>query len=346
MCLAMVRLARARTRHGVVAVLAAVLSLVALSMPVTVLAHALAPSLLDVKEIEPGRTQVLWKTPARKVPGSNLTPVMPIGCAHETAPKSEVVDTAIVTRWTMRCEPAQLVGRTFLVEGIASSKASVLFLLTLADGNHYRSLLRADAPTFVVPKTPLTAEVVGGYARLGVEHILTGFDHLLFVLGLMLLIADRRALIWTITSFTAGHSVTLSMAALELVSFPSALIEVAIALSIFLLAVELARSTEKPTLLRRYPWAMAFTFGLLHGLGFAGALMEIGLPKGDIPLSLASFNVGIELGQIGFVSLLWLLAALATRVGAKPTSWLRQVPVYAIGSLGVFWFLERVTNLA
>src|SRR6185295_4271413 len=144
-------------------------------------------------------------------------------------------------------------------------------------------------------------DVAASYLRLGIEHILTGFDHLLFVLGLCLLIAGRRPLLWTLTAFTAGHSVTLSLAALGFVHVPQAPAEAAIAVTIVILARELARPSTTPRLLRRRPWAMAALFGLLHGLGFAGALADIGLPAGDIPLALFSFTVGIEIGQIAFV---------------------------------------------
>lgn len=302
-------------------------------------AHPLAPSLLEVREDASGGLAVRWKTPSLRVPGSALTPELPPECriAAERAPEASPLET--VTEWDLDCDAGGLVGRRVGVRGIASSRADVLVRLELADGRRFLRVLRPGEEAFVVPERDGPSAILTSYGRLGVEHILTGFDHLCFVLGLVLLVGSGRRLLGTVTAFTAGHSVTLSLAALGVVAFPVRPIEVLIALSIYVLAVELVR--EAPGRLGRRPWAMASGFGLLHGLGFAGALAKVGLPGGDIPLAIFAFNAGIEVGQIGFV-----LAALALgwvgRPVARGAPGLRLVPAYAIGSLAAFWALGRL----
>jgi len=188
--------------------------------------------------------------------------------------------------------------------------------------------------------------VVRSYTELGVEHILTGFDHLLFVLALVLLVGRGKMLLWTVTAFTLGHSVTLALAVLEWILLPQAPIEIAIAFSIYVLAIEIVRKQQgKATLVNRAPWVVAGLFGLLHGLGFAGALAEVGLPSHEIPLALFSFNVGIEVGQLLFVALVLVAWAL---LRATPIRWparIIDVPAYAIGGLAVFWVFERTWAL-
>jgi len=218
-----------------------------------------------------------------------------------------------------------------------------------------RRVLGSDHPTIVVAGEPSRLDVLRDYARLGIEHIATGIDHLLFVFGLLLLTGGTRQLLATITAFTLGHSVTLALAALQIVTVPQAPVEVVIAVTIYILAVELARDVgPKDTMLRRRPWAMAFSFGLLHGLGFAGALREAGLPANDVPLALLSFNVGIEIGQLAFVATVLTLFALAgsfvrrlpAGAGAseQPT-WLRRVPVYVMGTASAYWIFARAAVL-
>jgi len=183
--------------------------------------------------------------------------------------------------------------------------------------------------------------VLRGYGGLGIAHILSGPDHLLFVLGLLLLVGPRRQLVQTITAFTLGHSITLSIAALQLATVPSRPIEVLIALSVLLLAVELARGARDDTLLHRFPWVMALAFGLLHGFGFAGTLAEAGLPAGAIPLALLSFNLGIELGQLAFVGAALAAAVLLARVAPAFAAYGRQPVIYAMGILAAFWCFQR-----
>jgi hydrogenase/urease accessory protein HupE len=233
------------------------------------------------------------------------------------------------------------------VHGLADAGTNVLLRISLADGRQLRALLSAREPDFEVPPRADRLGVAASFFGLGVEHLATGLDHVLFVTGLVCLVRRGRRLFSAITAFTAGHSVTLALAVLGVVRLPSGLVEVGIAGSLVWLALEIvrARGAVASGLLSRRPWLMAFGFGLLHGLGFAGALREAGLPQQEIPLALFTFNLGIEAGQLGLVALL-LLAARALR--PAPVPWRNLAPRFAaeaIGVLGVFFCLERLGGL-
>jgi len=316
----------------------------ALLTPRGATAHALAPSLLSLEESEGGRVEATWKTPLKKVPGSKLVPELPPHCRTLGEGRSRVEGTAGILRWTLDCSPGGLVGHEIGVEGIAGSRADVLLRVVLPDGRSYREVLNAERSHVRVPARQSTFSVVRSYLVMGAGHLLGGADHVLFVLALFGIVGWGRSLFWTITSFTVGHSLTLSLATLGLVRFPSSLAEALIALSIVLAAVELARP-ERAGLLRRRPWFMALAFGLLHGLGFAGALSEVGLPAGEIPLALFSFNLGIELGQLALI-VAAAAAALAWRRWAIPLPLpARVAAAYGIGSLAAYWMWERLAAL-
>src|SRR5206468_4671481 len=234
-----------------------------------------------------------------------------------------------------------LVGERIGVSGPGGVALGAIVRVTLADGRLVQGVASPGKLLLTVPPRPRALDVMRDYARLGVAHILTGPDHLLFVFGLVLLAGTMRRLLATVSAFTLGHSITLSLAALGFVDVPSGPIEVAIAASVLALAAELARPRAAVTLIRRRPWVMAAAFGLLHGLGFAAALRAAGLPSGDIPLALVSFNTGIELGQLVFVLTVLALGRPAGRVLDLVPAWMRRVPVYAMGSLAASWWLER-----
>lgn len=305
-------------------------------------AHALEPSLLELRELGGGRVAVTWTTPAQRLPGIVVRPRLPEGCRDATEPVVDEAGDQLVARWTADCGPGGLVGRRVGVDGVAAARTDALVRIVLADERIVEGVVSADQPMLDVPARPSRVAVARDFVRLGVHHILTGWDHLLFVLGLLLLVGGGRPLLATITAFTLGHSVTLSLAVLGVVHVPSRPVEVAIAATIYVLAIELADGTRRSLLARR-PWLMAAAFGLVHGLGFAGALAETGLPQGDIPVALATFNVGIELGQLGVV-LTALAVGLIVRRVPRP-AWIDALPAYAIGSLAVFWMLERAAAL-
>jgi hydrogenase/urease accessory protein HupE len=324
---------------------ACLLALAAAATAAPVRAHQFAPALLEVEELSADEASVSWKQPAVRVQGSQLRPVLPVECDGIGDPEVRKEGTGMRARWRMRC-PGGLAGKSVGVEGIASSQADVLLRIALRDGRRIRHVLKAESPSFRIDADSSRAGVFKDYAVLGVGHILTGWDHLLFVLALVLLVGWGRSLLWTITSFTVGHSVTLALASLGVVDVPQAPIEAGIALSIYFLAVELTKVRRgQPTLTQRAPWAVATGFGLLHGLGFAGALAAVGLPTAEIPLALFSFNVGIELGQLAFVGAVLLIAAALRRVPVVWPRWAQAVPAYSIGTMAMFWFLQRAVSL-
>ncbi|HSR51750.1 MAG TPA: HupE/UreJ family protein [Acidobacteriota bacterium] len=318
-------------------------------------AHPLAPSLLELHEDEEN-VRILWKISLLNAQASDLQPLLPSPCSlvslgWQGAPAVERVgNTGLIRRWTYECGPDGLAGRHVGVEGLERTEISVLLRATLRDGQTAGAILQPDSPSFRIPSQPTSTQVAGSYLRLGIEHILTGFDHLLFVLGLLFLVRERRSLLLTVTAFTLGHSVTLSLAALQLIQLPSVPIELAIGLSIWVLALELTRNQDDHSWLGRRPWRMATLFGLLHGLGFASALAEAGLPDGDIPLALFSFNCGIEAGQLAFIlavlAIQAILAGILRTGGARYTVQPLRIPAaYFIGAFASFWCLQRTADL-
>ena len=218
-----------------------------------------------------------------------------------------------------------------------------LVRIDFADGTAWTQRLTPARPAAEIPHKDSPFAVAGTYLALGVEHILAGIDHLLFVLGLLILAGKQwRRLLATVTAFTVAHSITLALATLGVVSVPPAPVEAVIALSIAFVAVEILRAREgKPGIAARSPWIVAFAFGLLHGFGFAGALSEVGLPPGQIPLALFFFNLGVEAGQLLFIAAAIGLAVLARRIRSH---WLELVPPYVIGTVAMFWVFQRVAS--
>jgi len=322
---------------------AALLLLLAIAAPAA--AHPLAPSLFDLRERESGVVDIVWKMSLLQPSGSDLRPELPPHCTPLSAPDIERDASSVTLRWSEDCGARGIVGERLRVVGLDSSRTDALLRVELRDGRRLQAVLSGGDASFLVSERQRPLRVVIDYAKLGVKHILSGLDHLLFVLGLVLLVRNRRTLLYTVTAFTLGHSVTLSLAVLGFVDFPPRLVEFGIALSILVLAAELSRPGGDAHLLRRRPWALAFAFGLLHGLGFAGALAAVGLPPEEIPLSLFSFNVGIELGQLAFIAAVMLARAALRPRAARGPAWLQAAPAYAIGSLSAFWCIERAAAL-
>jgi hypothetical protein len=317
--------------------------LLGLGLAQGVQAHRFAPSLLDVQEIAPLQYNVVWKTPAQGVSNVPLRPVLPESCAAKNQSEPQLEDTGVVTSWQLQCVSlgeGGLVGQTIGVAGLAANQASAMAMVSLLDGRRYQQVLTTESPDFVVPLKSSAGDVASNYTWIGMEHIWGGVDHLLFVFGLLLLVGGGMRLLWTITAFTVGHSITLSLVTLGYFSYPVALVEFAIALSIFILAVELTR-TEKHDALWRNPWWLAGGFGLLHGMGFAGALAETGLPQDNVPLALLFFNVGIELGQLVFILVALALWYLVRKPLLRWKEQLLPVPIYILGVLSALWCIQR-----
>ncbi|MCW5889517.1 MAG: HupE/UreJ family protein [bacterium] len=302
--------------------------------------HGLDPALLSLDGTGDGRFAVTWRTSAQRLPGADVRPILPAHCRPGDASPPEATLEHVTLRWTIDCGAAGLVGETIRVQDLDAARINALLRIEQPSAPTIQVVLSPRHDAFVVPAQPTAWDVVRGYVGLGVEHILSGPDHLLFVFGLLLLLATPRALLAAVTAFTVGHSLTLSAAALGLATVPSRPIEVLIAASVLALAVELTRDGGD-TAMRRFPWIVALGFGLLHGFGFAGALAETGLPPGDIPLALLAFNTGIELGQLAFIAAVLASGALAWRALPAAAAWARRPAIYAMGILAAFWCFER-----
>ena len=310
------------------------------------LAHPLAPALLEVKAGDSGLAEVTWKTSRLRPRGVELQPILPPECPTVSDGELEEADQSITLRWMIDCGSRGLTGRTVGVSGLIAAPIDVLVRIELPDGRSVGTILRGGENEFVIPERASRLQVFKDYLRLGTEHILTGPDHLLFVLGLLMLMVALKPLIKVVTAFTVGHSVTLTLVALGWARFPSGPVEILIAATVLFLAAELTTEEgERPSLLRRRPWLMAFGFGLIHGMGFAGALAEIGLPSEEIPMALFSFNVGIEIGQIAFVILMaavgWGIRTLFRDIPV----WVARLPAYGIGIMAAYWCFERTSSL-
>ena len=321
------------------------LLMLAMALLVTQFAHAhrFAPSLLKVSEIGPDQYHMVWKTPAQGTSNVPLRPQWPSSCEVRNASPPQLEGTGKVSSWQLHCSDLGedgLVGDTLGISGLGANQASAMVMVALLDGRQYQEVLNAEQPEFVIPAQSSAGEVMSDYSLLGMDHIWSGIDHLLFVFGLLLLVGGGTRLLWTITAFTVGHSITLSLVTLGFFDYPVALVEFAIALSIFVLAVELTRA-RRHDILWRNPWWLAGGFGLLHGMGFAGALAETGLPQDNVPLALLFFNVGIEVGQIAFIAVVLALWFLLRRPLATWQDRLLPVPVYILGALSAMWCIER-----
>jgi hypothetical protein len=305
-------------------------------------AHEVRPAYLEIVESPQNQVQILWRRPIAGDVALPLHPQLSSGWLDQ-APANIVRESGtMTTRWIVRAPTGSLDHQTVGVAGLSDSITDALLLLRFADGETVTRVLRPTAPSFVIDRAVPSGLPVAEYVLLGMRHIWTGYDHLLFVMGLMLLVGSGRRLWLTITAFTVAHSITLAATVLGLVNVASAPIEALIALSILCVAVELARGLDGAGgLAFRYPWALAFCFGLLHGFGFAGALREVGLPPDAVPAALLLFNVGIEVGQIAFVLLVAQAIRVLALIGPRVRPTLEASLPYLIGSLAAFWTIER-----
>jgi hypothetical protein len=317
-----------KARHASAGILLAVCTALA-AIPLAS-AHEIRPAVLALKEVEAGRFAVHWSPPSDGTRTlSDAPPRFPDHCRHES---ETLID----------CGERGLVGAIRFDGGAAISAVSVD--IEWFRGRRELRIATGDPAVLSVSGTPLRAslgqyaDIAGSYAAMGVEHILSGVDHLMFVAGLLLFVGSLRRLLLTITSFTLAHSLTLAAAALDLVHPPRGPVELCIALSILLLAVEATR--RRPTWTHRAPWVVAFVFGLLHGFGFASALAEVGLPPQHLPLALASFNVGVEAGQLVTVALLTLGYRLLLH-GTRAAERLQPLAAFALGVASTYWCLQR-----
>ena len=300
-------------------------------------AHEIRPAALQLTETANGMVEVEWKQPILSGRKLKMRPVLPDQCPIPKTSRQVLTGQAVVETWSVPC---RLDSGMLKIEGLDQTLTDVFVRITRADGTERTDLLRPASASLELGEAG--GSPAASYLLIGAEHMLFGWDHLLFVLGLLLLTPVRQ-LLWVITAFTIGHSVTLAIVALGLFTLPGEPVELLIALSILFLAIEVVRKWQgKTSLTIRRPWLIALAFGLLHGLGFAGALSEIGLPAGTELLALLLFNLGVELGQILFVGLIlaaiWLLRALFV----DQRKWIEIPAVYLVGGLGAFYTMSRI----
>ncbi len=307
-------------------------------------AHELRPAYLEITETAAEGYDILWKVPARGEYRLSLDVSLPERCTETTAPVTTNVDAAMTSRWSVRCDGG-LAGETISINGLVATYTDALARIVRADGTVQTARLTPDFPDLLVTASPTAANTAWTYFVLGVQHIMLGLDHLLFVLALLLLIRETRTLVAAITAFTVAHSITLAFAALGIAAAPQAPVEALVALSIVLVASEIIRQHKgNADLSSRYPWMIAFLFGLLHGFGFGGALREIGLPQKDVPLALLTFNLGVEAGQLIFVVLALTAIASLKLLLAIHSDRPRLLTAYLVGSLSAAWFVQRLAG--
>ena len=329
-------------------------------------AHEIRPALLEIEAVEGAGTAAYhtsWKLPRTGYATLKLAPAFSEPCHYLQNPLPQALPTAFRFFGTLECEPS-LRGAAITIDGLQATLTDTLVRVRFTDGTEFQALLSASSPSVTVPETGSIG--LPAYFTLGVTHMLSGIDHLLFVFGLMLLILGRQGdaaetpqagsarqrmhanigtLIATITSFTLAHSITLALSVLDLVTLSQGPVEAVIALSIVLLAHEIARDPKRQGLVARRPWQIAFVFGLLHGFGFAGALAEIGLPQESLAMALLLFNLGVEAGQLGAIAcVLILFACLARLLGSIPAL-LQAAPLYGVGAVSCYWTIDRVGQL-
>jgi hypothetical protein len=313
-------------------------------------AHEFDPGYLALTESEPGVFQVRWKVSIAGGLYQALVPRLPAECELDPQLRTYVVLDAQIQNTELVCADG-LATQTIAIGGLASTMTDVLLRIDYLDQTSFVSRLTPGSPSVVVPERTSAVAVAVIYFELGVEHILIGIDHLLFVLALLLLIRGVRRLVLTVTAFTLAHSVTLAATTLGWIAVPSAPVEATIALSILFLATQLAAFpgsiagdtavSARLNLTARFPWVVAFSFGLLHGFGFAGALADVGLPDRAIAVALLFFNVGVEVGQLLFVGAVLLVGwGIRRSQIVVPSAWAR-VAAYGIGSIAAFWVIDR-----
>ncbi|HEX9877194.1 MAG TPA: HupE/UreJ family protein [Gammaproteobacteria bacterium] len=321
-----------------------------LGLPATSLAHEFSPGYLGVEEIADSRFRVQWKASLTGGLADALSPRFPEDCELTGPLSAYVMGDARVQQRDLACAEG-LSGGRIAVDGLSGTLTDVLLRIDYLDGSAFTQVLTPAAPETLIPAEQTTRALMAAYLVLGIEHILSGVDHLLFVLALILLVPDVRRLVLTVTAFTVAHSITLGAATLDWVRLPQSPVEAVIALSILFLAAELgreclrtARAPQMPRLTLELPWLVAFLFGLLHGFGFAGALAEIGLPQRAVPLALLFFNLGVETGQLVFIAGVLALAWLWRRFGGwTPRAW-RLATAYGLGSVAAFWVIDRTVG--
>lgn len=302
--------------------------------------HETRPAYLRITEVNPNSYEAVWKIPANQNRIINLIPLL--DDQNNWQLMDETLNSNSLTRYYSFVTEESINGKELSIQNMGKTLIDALIQIDLNDKTSYTFMLTPSDSEIIIPSEESYTQMIRTYFILGVEHILLGFDHLLFVLGLFLIIPSWRMLLKTITAFTLAHSITLILASLGMIDIPISPVEAVIALSIVLLAREIiSYHRGESSLIIRRPWIVAFIFGLIHGLGFAGALNEIGLPQKSIPTALVIFNIGVEIGQIVFLICISIIIQFIRKTSIQSIIETKVLP-YAIGSLGAFWLIERV----
>jgi len=309
-------------------------------------AHESRPAFLQIREVGPKQYDVLWRTPVNAGMPLPVLLQMPEGSRDRADPLIQRLSDSTIERRRIALDEGDIAGRRIDFVGLQATITDVLVRMSWLDGREVTEIIKPARPWIELSDNQTIWQVAKTYASLGIEHILLGMDHLLFVVGLMIIVRTASSLLKTITAFTVAHSITLALATLGYVSISTGPLNAAIALSILFLGVEIVRFWRGQTSFTlRQPWIVAFAFGLLHGFGFASGLVTTGLPKGDIPLALFFFNVGVEIGQLAFVLLILMLHRALRLLQFDLSGWARYAPGYIVGSLGAYWTIERTLLL-
>ncbi len=303
--------------------------------------HEVRPAYLQIEAVTEDSYEALWKQPTAGGRFLPLAPVFPAHCTVSSTAIDEVTADALVRRFRLEC-PGGLVGGTIAVDGLSRTITDVMLHVRHADGATQSTLLKPASPAAVIGDASPVLSL--GYLVFGIEHLLFGFDHILFVLSLLYFLHRVGALVKAVTAFTAAHSITLGLSALDVVGLPQTPVESVIALSILFLAVEKLRG-EGDTITARHTWVVAFAFGLLHGFGFAGALSDIGLPKDNLLVALLLFNIGVEVGQLAVVAVALTLVWVLRRCPFDVPRRVALVPLYCSGCLAAYWFVGRTVAI-
>ena len=320
--------------------------LCALMLPTIAWAHEIRPGYLEIKENRDHSLQITWKQPTTGEYSIPLHPVISTGWMIDSLAAISYAETYLIKRWQIPAGHASLDGQTITIAGLEKTITDVLVYVSLLNDVSFTYLIKPVQPSVKLNLSKPQPPPVWEYIQLGIYHIWSGFDHLLFVFGLLLLVKRRSRLIWTITAFTVAHSITLALATLHIINISASFTEAAIALSIAFLAVELVRHYKGINgFAYRYPWLVSFLFGLLHGLGFASALQDVGLPDNNIPLALFLFNTGVEAGQLAFVFAMLLIIAGIRQLRIQLPQWSYRLPAYLIGMMAMYWFIERLVAI-
>ena len=320
----------------------ALLALFAFAVPAW--ADELRPAYVELTQQDEQNWQLLWKASAQSRLGATGEAIIPENCSVQGEPEKRFANTNILTTISLTCK-GSLEGQQIGLKALELSTTDALVRIAALDSEVQTLRLTPDEPVATIAGEDEIANVAWTYTIIGIEHIVFGFDHLLFVLALVLLLKGGWLVVQTVTAFTIAHSVTLIGTTLGYMSLPSQPVEAVIALSIVFLAVEIVKAKpDERRLSERFPWIVAFLFGLLHGFGFAGALAEIGLPKDDVPLALLTFNLGVEIGQLVIVAVALLVLWLIRKYQDQLTQPVKTATAYGIGIIATYWFIERMVG--